>query len=160
VVIGALGSLAALAAASILCAPVPLALAVGLAALIVLIHLRALRSQCFGRAPTALRRLALTAEGDWLLEFGDGRRQRAPHRATSARLGGWLFLHWPGGWAVVTVHNVGEDPWRRLTARLREHGRSSHLRRGSLPRTFPAGSGRTARPEPTQPKVRKAPDGH
>jgi hypothetical protein len=158
-VIGALGLLAVVASGSILWAPVPLAVAVGLTVLVFATALRAIRSQCFGKVPTALRRLVLMESGDWLLEFSDGHRQHARHRAASARLGAWWFLHWQGTWAVVTARGIGEDPWRRLTARLREHGRTSQLQGRSKPRTFHKRAGRSPRPEPAQPKVRKAPDG-
>ena len=65
----------------------------------------------------------LRVDGDeWMLVFADGRRTVIALLRPTARLGRWWFIHWAGGWAVITQRSIGAHAWRSLTAHLRDVG--------------------------------------
>ena len=74
----------------------------------------------------------LRVEGDrWLVVFSDGRREAITLRRPTGRLGHWWFMHWAGGWAVITQRSIGVQAWRSLTARLNDGGRPAAPRAAS-----------------------------
>jgi hypothetical protein len=77
----------------------------------------------------------LRVQGEaWMLVFADGHRTAIALRSPTARLGRWWFIHWAGGWAVITQRSIGVHAWRSLTARLREAGHPAAPRGASRAR--------------------------
>ena len=119
-VIAVLAAFGLLAVSVVAFMPLDAGVRAGLALIAGFVTIRAMGEQRLGRGRRALRSLVLAADGEWALEFGDGRRLTTRHLSSTARLGRWWFLNWPGAWAVVTASGIGERDWRRLTARLRD----------------------------------------
>ncbi|MGH8313787.1 MAG: hypothetical protein ACRETU_01375 [Steroidobacterales bacterium] len=74
----------------------------------------------------------LRIEGDvWMVVLSDGQRRPIALRRPTGRLGRWWFIHWAGGWAVITQRSIGVRAWRSLTARLKDTGRRAAPRGAS-----------------------------
>ncbi len=97
-------------------------LRLALAALIMLITVRAVLEQSFGLNRAALSRVVLQSDGSWRLQFAGSAALTLRRLTSGARIGHWWFLHWGAAWVVVTPRAVGEQDWRRLSARLRDAG--------------------------------------
>jgi len=79
------------------------------------------------RLPVRLR-----VDGDgWTVVYSDGQRRAIALRRPTGRLGRWWFIHWAGGWVVITQRSIGTQAWRSLTARLKDAGRPAALRGAS-----------------------------
>jgi hypothetical protein len=119
-VLAGLATFTATAAVAVACTPLAAGVRLGLVLLIVGVTIWTALPQLLGHGRSALHRAVLAADGVWLLEFADGRRRAACLLPSTACLGSWWFLHWPGVWTVVTARGIGERDWRSLTARLRD----------------------------------------
>jgi hypothetical protein len=120
--VGALLGAAGLGGVIVILACVPTGLIAALwIALTLLVVAWAMRAQGFDRRQSRPGRLRVQGEA-WMLLLPDGRGTAIALRRRTGRLGRWWFIHWAGGWAVMTQHSIGMHDWRRLTARLRDAG--------------------------------------